>query len=136
MRTIRQFQTLPSLPTRGPVPGIVSVIIPLDRTNLITNPSIELATTNYTAVGGSVARSAVDQYHGTSLVRDEQLVRIDAEFQSGGLLHFGADAAVGIDAVDGDARMRQVVRVEQKFRVGGKTAMHRARPERHRLAEV
>lgn len=65
LRTIRQYAALPSLPTRGLMPPIVGVVIPLDRTNLITNPSIELATTGYTAVGGSIARSTVQQYHGT-----------------------------------------------------------------------
>lgn len=64
-RTMRQYATLPSAPTRGMMPPIVSVILPVERTNLVTNPSIELATTGYTAVGGSIARSAVAQYHGT-----------------------------------------------------------------------
>lgn len=65
LRTMRQYATLPALPPRGPMPPMVGVVIPIARTNLVTNPSIELATTNYTAVGGSIARSAVWQYHGT-----------------------------------------------------------------------
>lgn len=32
---------------------------------MVTNPSIETNTTGYTAVGGGVARSAAEQYHGT-----------------------------------------------------------------------
>lgn len=65
LRTTRQMLTLPGLPSPGPLPPMISVIVPIARTNLITNPSIELATTNYTAVGGSIARSATKQYHGT-----------------------------------------------------------------------
>ena len=65
LRTVRQYATLPQLPARGPMPPIVGVIIPIARTNLITNPSLETATTGYTAVGGSIARSATQQYHGT-----------------------------------------------------------------------
>lgn len=64
-RTTRAYSTLTGLPTRGPMPPMVSVILPIERTNLVTNPSIELATTNYTAIGGSIARSATQQYHGT-----------------------------------------------------------------------
>lgn len=59
------YSTLPSLPSRGPLPPMVGVVIPIARTNLVTNPSIELATTGYIASGGSVARSATQQYHGT-----------------------------------------------------------------------
>lgn len=65
LRTIRQFTTLPSPAARGPMPPIVSVIIAVFRVNLILNPSFETNTTNYTAVGGSIARSAAQQYHGT-----------------------------------------------------------------------
>lgn len=65
LRTMRQYATLPALPPRGPMPPMVGVVIPIARTNLVTNPSIELATTGYTAVGGSIARSATQQYHGT-----------------------------------------------------------------------
>jgi hypothetical protein len=64
-RTQRQYPTLTAAPTRGLLPPMVGVIIPIARTNILTNPSIELATTGYTAVGGSIARSAADQYHGT-----------------------------------------------------------------------
>lgn len=48
----------------NPCRGFFSVIVPAARTNLITNPSFELATTNWTAVGGSIARSTTEQYHG------------------------------------------------------------------------
>jgi len=42
------------------------VVIPetTDTTNLVTNPSIEVDTTGYTAVGGSVARSTTQQKRG------------------------------------------------------------------------
>lgn len=42
----------------------VSLIRPITRTNLVTNPSAETATTGYTAVGGSIARSTTESYHG------------------------------------------------------------------------
>lgn len=44
--------------------GKFSVITPEATTNLVTNPSVEVATTGYTAVGGSVARSATYQRYG------------------------------------------------------------------------
>ena len=36
--------------------GYWSIITPIAATNMVTNPSIEVAATGYTAVGGSVAR--------------------------------------------------------------------------------
>lgn len=63
----RVFTQVPDVPTGAifnPRRGFFSVVIPLERTNLITNPSAEFATTNYTAVGGSIAQSAAEQYHG------------------------------------------------------------------------
>jgi carbohydrate binding protein with CBM4/9 domain/beta-propeller uncharacterized protein DUF5122 len=66
-RSLYRYTQLPDLPgnmvlnaCRGPV----SVVKPVARTNMITNPSFETATTNYTAVGGSIARSTTQQYHG------------------------------------------------------------------------
>lgn len=41
-----------------------SLISPLATTNLVTNPSVELATTGYTAVGGSIARVTTDRFFG------------------------------------------------------------------------
>ena len=41
-----------------------SLIRPIARTNLIINPSFETNTTSYTAVGGSIARSTTESYHG------------------------------------------------------------------------
>lgn len=64
-RQQRQYPTLPAPPPKGPMPPQVSVIIPIARTNLVTNPSIEIDTTGYTASGGSIAQTAVNQYHGT-----------------------------------------------------------------------
>src|SRR5690349_17376892 len=61
---IHRHSTLPALPSGYPLPDQWSVIIPQARTNLVTNPSIETNTTGYTAVGGSIARSAAEQYHG------------------------------------------------------------------------
>ncbi len=66
-RTIRTYPSLPSLPPRGSLPPIVSVVLPLARTNLITNPSFETNTTGWGVRGGftAIARSAAEQYHGT-----------------------------------------------------------------------
>ena len=66
-RTIRTYPTLPSLPPRGPLPPMVGVILPLARTNLVTNPSFETNTTDWGVRGGftAIARSAAKQYHGT-----------------------------------------------------------------------
>src|SRR5207247_3409512 len=41
-----------------------SIIVPVERTNLITCSSFETNTTNWTAIGGSIARSTTWQYHG------------------------------------------------------------------------
>jgi hypothetical protein len=68
LRTIRQYAALPSLPTRGPLPPMVSVIIPLARTNLITNPSFETNTTGWTGTpdgfGGASLVRTQPSYHG------------------------------------------------------------------------
>lgn len=58
---------LPDIPAGyvlNPAKGFFSVIVPEATTNLITNPSVELATTNYTAVGSSIARSTTQQRRG------------------------------------------------------------------------
>lgn len=64
----RQFAALADLPSSPHVlnacRGWLAVIRPYARTNLITNPSAETNTTGYTAVGGSIARSTTEQYHG------------------------------------------------------------------------
>lgn len=46
--------------------GYYSIILPLATTNLITNPSFELATTGWTAQGGSIARSTSYQKWGVA----------------------------------------------------------------------
>lgn len=62
-----QLATLPPLPSG---PALLdehdwAVLVPLARTNLITNPSFERATTGWTALGGAtLARVATEQYHG------------------------------------------------------------------------
>ena len=59
------YPTLTSLPARGPLPPMVGVIVPIARTNLVTNPSFELgATTGYTNTGTSITISTQFQYHG------------------------------------------------------------------------
>ena len=64
---MRSYATLPSLPEAGPLTRYqdsLAVIVPYARTNLVLNPSLETNTTGYTAVGGSIARSTAQQYHG------------------------------------------------------------------------
>jgi hypothetical protein len=55
---------LPIIQSTGTTMGSFSIIRPEATTNLISNPSVELATTNYTAVGGSIARSTTKQKRG------------------------------------------------------------------------
>jgi len=57
-------RTLPQIQKGYPLPPFFSVVVPIARTNLVTNPSVELATTGYSAVLGSIARSTTQQYHG------------------------------------------------------------------------
>jgi hypothetical protein len=61
---MRQYRTLPNIPTGYPLDDVWSVVVPVARTNLITNPSFETNTTSWTAIGGSIARSTTQQYHG------------------------------------------------------------------------
>lgn len=44
--------------------GFWSIIVPEATVNLVTNPSVEYATTGYTAVGGSIARAATSARKG------------------------------------------------------------------------
>jgi len=64
---MRSYTALPALPIAGPFDryrDTLGLIVPVARTNLVLNPSLETNTTGYTAVGGSIARSTADQYHG------------------------------------------------------------------------
>lgn len=64
---MRTYTNLPPLPIAGPFERYrdsLGIIVPVARTNLVLNPSLETNTTGYTAVGGSIARSAADQFHG------------------------------------------------------------------------
>lgn len=66
MRT-RQHIELPDIPSRyvlNPERGAFSLVVPEATTNLITNPSFETNTTNWTAVVASIARSATQQRYG------------------------------------------------------------------------
>lgn len=60
----RNYVTLPPIVTGYPLDDRISVIVPIARTNLVTNPSFETNTTSWTAIGGSIARSTTQQYHG------------------------------------------------------------------------
>jgi len=59
------YRNLPPIVTGYPLDDVWSVVVPIARTNLITNPSFETNTTLWTAIGGgSIARSTLQQYHG------------------------------------------------------------------------
>lgn len=61
---LRRHYNVPAISKGHPLPPFFSIIVPVERTNLITNPSVETNTTGYTAVGGSIAQSSAEQYHG------------------------------------------------------------------------
>src|SRR5438552_14050020 len=61
---IIQIPPAPPASILNPQKGYFSVILPVARTNLVTNPSAETNTTGYTAVGGSVGATAGAGYHG------------------------------------------------------------------------
>lgn len=63
----QSYYSLPDLPDAGLLTRYLdrlAVIVPVARTNLVTNPSFETNTTSWTAIGGSIARSTAQQYHG------------------------------------------------------------------------
>ena len=61
---MRTYRGLPDIQTGYPLDDVWSVVVPIARTNLITNPSFETNTTSWTAIGGSIARVTTQQYHG------------------------------------------------------------------------
>lgn len=61
---LRTYRTLPAIQSGYPLDEAWSVVVPIARTNLITNPSFETGTTSWTAIGSSIARSTTQQYHG------------------------------------------------------------------------
>src|SRR5262245_61505642 len=63
---LRRYAQLPDIISGAELDDRFSVIIPVARTNLATNPSIETDTNGWNAaVGGeTLARSAAQQYHG------------------------------------------------------------------------
>lgn len=61
---VRTYRNLPDIPTGYPLDDVWSVVVPVARTNLVTNPSFETNTTSWTAIGGSIARTTTQQYHG------------------------------------------------------------------------
>jgi hypothetical protein len=63
------FRNLPPIVTGYPLDDVWSVLVPVARTNLITNPSFETGTTAWTAIGGSIARATTYQYHGRRALR-------------------------------------------------------------------
>lgn len=69
MRKPRRYTIAPDIP-QGPFylnphgPGFFSIIVPIARTNLVTNPSLETNTTGYTPISGSLGRGTGTSYHG------------------------------------------------------------------------
>src|SRR6266545_1913395 len=61
---LRSYAKLPAIVGGYGLDDRISVVTPLAATNIITNPSFEVATTSWTAIGGSIARSTAQQYHG------------------------------------------------------------------------
>jgi hypothetical protein len=64
MIALRQYARLPAIQNGYELDDQFSVVVPVARTNLVTNPSFEVATTSWAAIGGSIARSTLFQYHG------------------------------------------------------------------------
>lgn len=64
MMSLRTYTRLPSIQNGYELDDQFSVVVPVARTNLVINPSFETNTTGWTAIGGSIARSTVQQYHG------------------------------------------------------------------------
>lgn len=63
--TLPTYRSLTSLPEPiSLTTWRASLVRPITRTNLVTNPSAETATTGYTASGGSIARSTTESFHG------------------------------------------------------------------------
>lgn len=62
---MRTYRKLPDIQTGYPLDDVWSVIVPVARTNEVTNPSAELGTTTgYTAGAGSLTTTTSQQYHG------------------------------------------------------------------------
>lgn len=64
MMALRAFTNLPPIQNGYALDDEFSVVVPVARTNLVINPSFETNTTSWTAIGGSIARSTLFQYHG------------------------------------------------------------------------
>ena len=61
---IRRYAQSPPVVAGYDLDDVFSIVVPIARTNLVTNPSFETNTTSWTAIGGSIARSTAQQYHG------------------------------------------------------------------------
>lgn len=61
---IRTYRNLPDIVTGYPLDDVWSVVVPIQRTNEVLNPSAETGTTGYTAGTGTLTRSTEQQYHG------------------------------------------------------------------------
>lgn len=61
---MRTYSILPPIVNGYELDDQFSVVVPIARTNLVINPSFETNTTSWTAIGGSIARTTAQQYHG------------------------------------------------------------------------
>lgn len=78
-----RYSALPEIVSGAPLNHFVGVIVPLARTNMLINPSIETNANNWNASGASIARSATKQYHGTySLAITPTSATTDGAFHS------------------------------------------------------
>lgn len=70
---MKSYPVLPSPPDGETIltryADSLAVLIPIARTNLVTNPSFELNTSGWSAFGASISRTATRQYHGAYSLR-------------------------------------------------------------------
>jgi hypothetical protein len=81
---MRQHTILPEQPTGyalSPCKGMWSIVVPAAATNLITNPSVELVTTGYTASDAAIARATSRQRHGA------YSLQVDPSADTGGVYY-------------------------------------------------
>lgn len=64
MIQLRNYDRLTDIVSGYELDDQFSVVVPIARTNLVINPSFETNTTSWTAIGGSIARTTTQQYHG------------------------------------------------------------------------
>ncbi len=64
MIQLRNYSQLTPIVSGYELDDQFSVVVPIARTNIVSNPSFETNTASWTAIGGSIARTTTQQYHG------------------------------------------------------------------------